>query len=190
MAFSPDSALLAVGIANPNDWGAAQLLDTGTGAPAGDPLMAADDGVSAVAFTPDGRQLVTGAQDGTIRHWDLATRKIAAETSTDRDVPVAGIAFSPDGRLMATAGRMGALRLWDASTGQPLGDPLLTGPLAGLAFSPDGTVLATAGRDGVVRLWDAWRPEPACALVRAAVSRDQVARTAPPGWAASACALP
>jgi WD40 repeat protein len=190
MTFSPDSTLLALAVANPQDWGVAQLLDTGSGALVGDPLLSDDEEVTAVAFTPDGRQLVTGGQRGTLTRWDIATRTALAESPTDRDVPVTGITFSPDGALMATTGGLGALRFWDAATGQQLGEPLNNGPLAGLSFNRDGTLLATAGRDGVVRLWDAWRAEPACDLVRPLVSRAEVARVAPQEWTTSACELP
>jgi WD40 repeat protein/transcriptional regulator with XRE-family HTH domain len=124
----------------------------------GDP---ANSGVSAVAFSPDGKLLAAGYGDGYVRLWDPVTGQ-AAGVPLPADTPdggVYGVAFSPDGKLLATAGADGYVRLWDPVTGQAVGVPLPadTGPVGGVnqvAFSPDGKLLATAGVDHTVRLWN------------------------------------
>jgi WD40 repeat protein/DNA-binding SARP family transcriptional activator len=108
-----------------------------------------------LTFSPDGRQLVTAAYDGSIRMWDVRTgreiRSVLGNTVAQ------GLAFSPDGRQIATLSRAG-LQLWNART---LEEPLVldpqvapeSGPVDKLAFSPDGTRLAAASGEGFVRIY-------------------------------------
>ncbi|WP_410644974.1 WD40 repeat domain-containing protein [Amycolatopsis sp. lyj-346] len=72
------------------------------------------DGVTAVAFRPDGNVLVTGSKDGTARVWDLITRKEIAQLpghDTDDD-GVTALAFDPTGGVLATGDGDGVIRLW------------------------------------------------------------------------------
>jgi len=121
----------------------------------GDP---ANGGVTAVAFSPDGKLLAIGYGDGTARLWNPATEQAVGtplRAGTGTIGAVNGVAFSPDGKLLATADADGTVRLWNPAGGQaPLASYTGIGGVNGVAFSPDSKLLATADADGTTRLWN------------------------------------
>jgi WD40 repeat protein len=78
--------------------------------------------VRAVAFSPDGRLLATGSDDGTAQLWNTTTWE-ASGGALFHGVPVKSLTFSADGRMLATLGGT-TVRLWSTTTGQPVGQPL------------------------------------------------------------------
>ncbi|MFO1501293.1 MAG: protein kinase [Verrucomicrobiota bacterium] len=111
--------------------------------------------VRSVAFSPDGRRLVTVSDDQTVKVW---------EADTGRELPplrghtnqVTSAVFSPDGNHIATASWDETARIWDASTGQEVRRLVGHGSrLSAVAFSPDGKRVATASWNSTAKLWDA-----------------------------------
>jgi WD40 repeat protein len=76
-------------------------------------------GVLSVAFSPDGKRLVTGSFDKKVKLWDAATGRELLTLQGHTDA-VWSVAFSPDGRRLATASEDRTVKLWDATTGQEL----------------------------------------------------------------------
>jgi WD40 repeat protein/tRNA A-37 threonylcarbamoyl transferase component Bud32 len=110
-----------------------------------------------VAYTPDGRTVVSRGSDGGLHLWDAATLRERAHLRGHVD-GVTSMAISPDGRRLLTgAGRDGSLRLWDLETGRllTLFGGRHTGEVTRVAFSPDGRRALSAGRDSSVKLWNA-----------------------------------
>ena len=107
-----------------------------------------------MAFSPDGKTVLTGSCDRTARLWDAATGKPLGRIMTHQD-NVNRVAFSPDGKILLTGSRDRTARFWDAATGGPLGPPLThQGPVDAIAFSPDGKTALTGSEDRTARLWD------------------------------------
>lgn len=116
---------------------------------------------TAVAWSPDGRHILTGSGDRTLKLWDARTGKEIRSYQWHTDW-VKAVEFSRDGKLALSAGgHDGTARLWDIATGAELlkvgeekvgeGKP----EMKSASISPDGRVLLTAADGGAVRLWEA-----------------------------------
>jgi RNA polymerase sigma factor (sigma-70 family) len=115
------------------------------------------DSISGLAFTPDGKHLVTADDEFDFRKWDLSTGKEAALRQPHSGYGcMSAVAVSADGKRYATARPSGPIKVWDAGTGAHL-NPLAThrDSVAGVAVSPDSRLVATVGYDGALRVWEA-----------------------------------
>jgi WD40 repeat protein/serine/threonine protein kinase len=114
-----------------------------------------DHEVEHVAFSPDGRRIVTASKDHTARVWDVRTGAAVSPPLRHGHL-VWKAAFSPDGRRVVTAGHDRTARVWEVRSGQAVGPPLPhNGPVVDASFGPDGRWVVTACTDGTARLWDA-----------------------------------
>ena len=123
-----------------------------------------------LTHAPDGRTVISGSRDRTVRIWD-AVRGTERARLLGHSAPVASVAISPDGRTIASGGgadafkardildgrpdESGEVKLWGLADGRLLATPLeKTGPVTAVAFSPDGGTLAIGKEDGTIDLWD------------------------------------
>jgi WD40 repeat protein/predicted MPP superfamily phosphohydrolase len=109
----------------------------------------------AVAFSPDGRLLVSAAKDGSIRVWDARKGSLLRVIDIEPSWVIA-LAFSPDSEILASVSDGGPLRIWDVRRGDLV--RVLEGRAAwyySVAFSAGGDLLGAAGADGSIRVWDA-----------------------------------
>jgi outer membrane protein assembly factor BamB len=150
--FSPDGKTVAAAGYETGTGNAIYRFDVATGAELPKLPGHATGGARRVAFTPDGKQLVSGGFDGHVRVWDLATRKEVRAFKVESGT-VYGLALSPDGRLVATAGRDG-LRLWEVATGKELPrEAMARHSCVAVAFAPDGKLVASGDAERV-KLWE------------------------------------
>src|SRR5690349_7176819 len=137
MSLAPDgSALAAVDAA-----GQVRVIDPATVRPR--LLLAGSSGIPAtgVAFSPDGRRMMSVGRDSVASIWDLNARQRSLRLQV-HEAALRSIAASADGRYVATAGEETRVALWNAATGKL--QRLLAGHtdfVNALAFSPDGRLL-------------------------------------------------
>lgn len=82
------------------------------------------DRVESVAYSPDGRRIVSGSHDKTVRVWD-AERGAVLAVLPEHESWVNSVAYSPDGqRIVSGAGRIeehdNTARVWDGSSADSL----------------------------------------------------------------------
>ncbi len=111
--------------------------------------------VYSVATSPDGKRIVSGSADSTVKVWDAATGQ---ETLSLRGhtAPVLSVAFSPDGQRIVSASQDSMVKVWDADKGQQTLSLMgHTGFVTSVAYSPDGQRIVSASQDSMVKVWDA-----------------------------------
>jgi hypothetical protein len=115
--------------------------------------------VKSVAFSPDGRRIVTGSSDKTAKVWDAASGKELL-TLKGHSGGIDSVAFSPDGQRIVTGSSDKTAKVWEAAGGKAL--LKLYGHSAGIdsaAFSPDGQRIVTGSSDKTAKVWEAARAD-------------------------------
>ena len=122
-------------------------------------------GVNSVAFSPDGKIILTGSSDSTAVLWDVASGR-ALQTFSGHPFDVFSVAFSPDGKTILTGGADQTAALWDVASGAKLRTFNFIGvrifrnshsyldAVNSVAFAPNGKAILTGSADNTAKLWD------------------------------------
>jgi sterol desaturase/sphingolipid hydroxylase (fatty acid hydroxylase superfamily) len=111
--------------------------------------------VLCVAVSGDGRHIVSGGADGTVKIWDAATGREERTLVGHRGF-VHSVAVSGDGRRIVSGSADRTVKVWDAANGQE--ELTLTGhlaPVLGVAVSGDGGIVVSGSADLTAKVWDA-----------------------------------
>ncbi len=145
-AFSRDAKLLASGNDDLLLWDVSdgQLLAT----------IKQESWVTAIAFSRDGQVVASGHDDGSVRLWDVASKKKVGEIAA-HPKPISAIQFHPSGERFATAGEDRKVRVWDARTLKNTSTLAShTDRIPALTWTQDGRYLVSAGWDTSARVWE------------------------------------
>ena len=148
VAFSLDGRTLAIGSSHPD----ILLYDLATEQMR--VLKGHQQGICAVAFSPDLKFLASGSRDNTVRLWEVATGNSLQECDAHQAM-VRAVAFSPDSTWLISGGDDCVARRWQLETGKCLG--IFEGhgkAVCDVCISPDGHTLISSSEDGAIRCWD------------------------------------
>lgn len=118
------------------------------------------DAISSLAFSTEGKSLVTGSRDHTIKVWNPQTNQVTQTIQNSRTI--LSIAISADGQMLATGSSDKSIRLWDLKSGRLLRTLAQPGSVSSVSFSPNGKLIASGGQiskgtivtGGQVGIWD------------------------------------
>ncbi|PSB26362.1 AAA-like domain-containing protein [Chlorogloea sp. CCALA 695] len=102
-----------------------------------------------VSFSPDGKMIASGSEDGTIKRWKRDGTSLAPLSG--HEGAVTSISFSPDGKMIASGSEDGTVKLW-----KPDGTAITfkhKNAVTSVSFSPDGNTIASGSKDRTVKLW-------------------------------------
>jgi len=115
-------------------------------------LLGHSAAISSVAFSSDGKRLISGSADQTARVWDLADPKFPQLQQLTHGAAVGAVALSPDGTQAFSGGADNAIKHWSVADGAEV--RAITGHTGAItAMATAGDILFSGSADNSVRLW-------------------------------------
>jgi len=120
--------------------------------------------VYTIALSPNGKTVASGSMDGTVKLWDIETRKVTAKW-TGHAHEVWSVRWSADGMHVASGSLDGTVRVWEMESGKTVLGPIKTGnwQVTAVAYSSDSSNIAIGGVSAI-EIWDTMTGEPLSTL--------------------------
>ncbi len=111
--------------------------------------------VNSLAYSPDGRHIASGSDDGSIKIWEADSGK-ALLILSGYPFPVNSVAYSPNGRHIASVSWDDSIKIWEADSGKSLLTlSVHSYTVNSLAYSPDGRHIVSGSDYGSIKIWEA-----------------------------------
>ena len=111
------------------------------------------NGITCVAFSPDGKSIVSGSEDYTLRIWNIENIESGSLLLEGHEAEVCSVAFSPNGNHVASRSMDDTIQLWDIKTGKSILKQHAQGTIqhcaTSVSFTPDGKYVISASRDAI-----------------------------------------
>ena len=105
-----------------------------------------------MCFSPDGRQVISGSFDNTVKLWDVSS----GTCNHSFNVQTNGfkcLLISPDGKMLLTGSIENALKLWDIERYECIHILKVQSHIKSVCFSPNSRMVLTLCNDGTVNIW-------------------------------------
>jgi WD40 repeat protein len=114
------------------------------------------DRVSSIAFSPDGKYVISGSDDKTICVWDAKEGNIVSGPFKGHISQVSSVACSPDGKHIVSGAWDNTIHIWDAEKGNTVSRPFVgqTDSVMSVAFSPHGKYVISGSEDKTIHVWN------------------------------------
>ena len=118
-------------------------------------LQGHSDAILSLNLNPNGKKIVSGSADKTLKVWDATTGKEIL-TINGHEGSVKSVSYSPDGKKIVSGSADKTIKVWDAETGKEAltlkghSDEVWTA-----SYSPDGKKIASGSADKTIKVWDA-----------------------------------
>jgi WD40 repeat protein len=148
LALSPDGRTLAAGSADK-----VELWDTAGGGKVRT-LSGHTEEVYTAAFSPNGRNIVSGSSDKSIKIWDAATGR-EIRTLSGHAARVKGVSYSPDGKAIFSVASDSYIKVWSVDGGEPESHHSGDGAILSIIYDPQGRRVFTGSIRGSITEWKA-----------------------------------
>jgi len=113
--------------------------------------------VWSIVLSPNGKTVASGSEDGTVRLWDIETKKVVAKWTGHTGAAMT-LCWSVDGERVVSGSNDGTIRVWNVESGDTVLGPIKTGHkyVSTVIYSPDATKIATSlNNEDALKIWDA-----------------------------------
>ncbi|BBM88046.1 protein kinase domain-containing protein [Candidatus Uabimicrobium amorphum] len=154
LQYTKDDQMLIIALENN-----IQLWDIATGAPV-EILTGHTDFVTDIAYSPDGKKLLSGSKDKTLRLWTIPAQPQITLRRGYKNQKIHDIAYHPQGKLFTTLSH-DHIHIWNHKDSRPIRvKKRRNAKMSKVVFSYNGEEIASASEDGKIILWDSGSLDP------------------------------
>ena len=115
-------------------------------------ILAHRSGVTSIAYSPDGKLLVSGGNDSKVKLWDMPSGRLAKTWGEHRQ-GITSVCFDPAGKQVASGCSGGSIKIWDASSGELMEDLKIESSIEFMVLGLNGQLLVSNPLEYKFKAW-------------------------------------